>query len=435
MARTWKRTSDSCIAPDRPMATAIAKKLCDNQAANAAELQVSTTHVYSAAGNRVPPTVSTHPAEWWGLAFLVPVAPGCSAIKATLRYTVQTAPVKVRLGAEGRWGVASTLAVTGTETSVTVSIAVPDGRARRVRVLVAFQSQPDATALETIAGVTATGRLTPMLHAIECTTLNTYSGKTHMALKYTDGGGDRWIYVGAADSASGVLYSWYPDALALDAADLFDVGNITVKSIGLRVTGDGSTGSFPVVSHGPMQPNKVVRARDIVSLWRGSWAILRDRSAWWAAGPGLDSTSHMHGARSDKDAAACFVRRKADSKGVEVGIYGVPASAGALTAVVRFRTLGGVDQSVTIRGTGVLYGAGSTQTQTVAQLITAGTWGAEDLVPARELAGLSAIVGTVPWPAGIAEGDWVTVTVEDQWLLHTHGVCVREWYDDDPPQR
>ncbi len=436
MARTWKRTSDSCVAPDKPMPTIIAYRLTRNLAANAAELQVSTTHVYSAAGNRVPPTVSTHPEQWWGLAFVVPVAPGLGVIKATLRYTVQDASVKVRLYADGRYGSSSTLTTTGTDASVTVTIAVSDAVARRVRVLVAFQSQPAATALETITGVSATGRLTPSLHALECTTSGTYSGKQHLALKYSAGGTDRWIYIGTADSASGVLYTWLPSPIALDSADLHQVGNITVKSVGLRVMGDSSTGSFPVVSHGPMAANKVVRARDIIALWLAFWYILRDRALWWAAGAGLDSTSSMHGARPDKNAAACFATKREDAKGVEVTIIGVPSLDGAITATTRIKTLGGaVNATDTIRGTGRLLGNGLTMTEDVARYVAAGAWGAEDLVPTTELEGLSVISGRVEWPSGVAVADTATVTVESQQMLHTHGVCVREWYDDAPPAR
>lgn len=431
---------DDGLADDDATASSLIPFLIrDNLISSMRERMPHCTHVYPDESKiqMSAPTVSTHPDEWWGIPFWVPVPRGADSVGVRIRYEVATANVKVRLRViGGAIGTASTLSTTGSVTlssEITASLR-SDGTSRHALVMLSFQSQQGSSIATVTSSITDSGER-GFAHTL---TVSSGSVAAGSYIKGSDGN----TYVGSlsAGTDATVWPARFPGSAQFFTGTVYDLGAITLHSIGIEVKPHASTlNGFLIPSTKSMTVGKPMQFETLQNLASSAWEVYSMAAQWYSCRPTPGTLTSFFGVSSAASApvAGALLKRRADSVGVEVVVL-------FITDTRTVRT-GSVDVTIQNRT------ASTTETTTVASAVNTrafenphtalaaniggfsdgyGTtdWASQDLIREEEAEMLSVIERVIPWPSGTSVGDVLEVSVAiNENIQHVFGASLREY--------
>lgn len=436
----------------------------------AEDRHIGTGWGYSGETN-VRPTVSTHPEQWRNVwTFTAPVYEGAQTMHVRMRYTVAlgaaaagTDAMDVRLSVGGSVGSATTLQVTSAPSSVDLSATIPTTRSGLAFCAVQIRSREASSSVASV-------NIYDIQHGhyvlTDAPSHSLTAGAAHLCMELTQAGaGDigattthyhipRIDSTGAGGGSVGSysygLHIWPVEDSSMmvgdgqdrltGAADLIDLGAITVYSYCVHITGTLPSLSLSV-GKAQISALRVARIATWRRLQRAARALYQARRRWWAAGVRGDSGSGGgdywagYRAASGDIVQAAMCDRRADAWGVEVcmrwrTVPELPSDTDVtITITIRddaasvlathTRTLSGtiVPEAGAVEPARTF---GPSPHTSLAHYNTNGTeadaWGALDLPEAGEelplLGGLRVFRTQVEWPSAASAGDECIVEVQ-----------------------
>jgi hypothetical protein len=258
---------------------------------------------------------------------------------------------------------------------------------------------------------------------------------------YIKGSGGN-TYVGSLSGGTDatVWPARFPGSAQFFTGTVYDLGAITLHSIGIEVKPDASTlNGFLIPSTKSMTVGKPMQFETVQNLASSSWEVYSMSAQWYSCRPTPGVLTSFFGvsAASSAPVAGALVKRRADSIGVEVVILFITDT--------RTDRTGSVDVTIQNRT------ASTTETTTVAAAVDTrafdnphtalatnvggfsdgyGTtdWASQDLIREEEAEMLSVIERVIPWPSGTSVGDVLEVSVAiNENIQHVFGASLREY--------